>query len=146
MDNIRESKKYKIMILVYMLVSMCVQTLSVTGIPKVHRRCCRGYDTQAISVHRLVSLLGGPTSRSLATMAHLSQAELEPHTKASGRPRPLPSPSTACFATPHDLSFVSTPRGSGGRSTCTKCASPDKGRHAPLTLLGLRGQLSSQSG
>jgi hypothetical protein len=89
-----------------------------------------------------VSLLGGPTSRSPATAAHLSHTGPRPHIKVGGRPRPLPTPSVA----PHDLSSVSTPGRNGGRSGCTKYASSDKGSHAPLTPLGLRGQLSSQLG
>jgi hypothetical protein len=89
--------------------------------------------------HRLLSLLGGPTSRSLATTAHLSHTGPEPHTKVSGWPRPLPSPSVACFAAPHDLSSVLTPgRNGGSKLGCIKYASSNKGRHAPLTLLGLR--------
>jgi hypothetical protein len=51
-------------------------------------------------------------------------------------------PSTTCDATPHDLSSLPTPRRNNERSSSTKYACSNKGKHAPLTPQGLRRQLS----
>jgi hypothetical protein len=63
-----------------------------------------------MSRNRLVSLLGNLTSRSPTTEAHLSHMGPGPY---AGRPRPLPPPSVARNAAPHDLSSILTQEGTG---------------------------------
>jgi len=63
---------------------------------------------------RIVSFSDGPAGRGQAASAHQSYKGPRPDTRTKGPPRPLPSrplpsPSAACYAAPHDLSPVSTP-------------------------------------
>jgi hypothetical protein len=59
--------------------------------------------------------------------------------EASGRPRPLPSPFTKGNTALYDLSSVPTPRRNGERSSSTKYACSDKGRHAPTYFARMKG-------
>jgi hypothetical protein len=82
-----------------------------------------------------------PASRGPAAAIHLTNEGPEPSTKPSG-PSPLPAPSAARFATPHDPSSVSTPGKDEEGSGSIKHANPNGDIHAPFTPPSLRGQPS----
>ena len=103
---------------------------------------CQGYDTLGISRHRVISLPEGPASGGPATLAHLSREGPGLGIKSCGHRDHsilLPLHTTQLRSTspsPRPL------RRDMERSGSIKYASPDRDRHAPLTLLGLRGQSS----
>jgi hypothetical protein len=102
----------------------------------------QGYDTLGISRHRLISRSGDPRQPSKHKPNNHGPSKPHrprPSAKGSGSPRPLSSPFTKDNTSPHDLSSIPTLGWNGERSSSTKYACSDKGRHAPTYSTRIEG-------